>query len=149
MSALVAAPILDGQGNVIGALYGDRRSGGASGGAPDISPFEAKLVELLASGIAAGLARLKEEQAALAARVQFEQFFTPQLAAQLERDPRLLEGRDADVTVLFADIRGFSRVSAAARDRRERWRGFRTPWARFPIACSRTTACWSTTLATS
>jgi adenylate cyclase len=111
VSALVAAPILDGLGNVIGALYGDRRSGGQSGGAPDISAFEAKLVELLASGIAAGLARIKEEQAALAARVQFEQFFTPQLAGQLERDPGLLEGRDAHVTVLFADIRGFSRIS--------------------------------------
>jgi adenylate cyclase len=111
VSALVAAPILDGQGNVIGALYGDRHSGGQSGGAPDISAFEAKLVELLASGIAAGLARIKEEQAALAARVQFEQFFTPQLAGQLEHDPHLLEGRDAEVTVLFADIRGFSRIS--------------------------------------
>jgi adenylate cyclase len=116
VSALVAAPILDGAGNVIGALYGDRRSGGQCGPAPGIrapgiSAFDAKLVELLASGIAAGLARVKEEQAALAARVQFEQFFTPQLAAQLERDPRMLEGRDAEVTVLFADIRGFSRVS--------------------------------------
>ena len=111
VSALVAAPILNGVGEVIGALYGDRRSGGFSGGAPEISAFEAKLVELLASGIAAGLARLKEEQAALAARIQFEQFFTPQLAAQLERDPQLLEGRNADVTILFADIRGFSRVS--------------------------------------
>jgi adenylate cyclase len=111
VSALVAAPILDGAGEVIGALYGDRRSGGQSAGAPEISAFDAKLVELLASGIAAGLARLKEEQAALAARVQFEQFFTPQLAAQLERDPQLLEGRNAEVTLLFADIRGFSRVS--------------------------------------
>jgi adenylate cyclase len=111
VSALVAAPILDGQGRVIGALYGDRRRGVQAGGAPKISAFEAKLVELLASGIAAGLARIKEEQAALEARVQFEQFFTPQLAEQLERDPRLLEGRDANVTVLFADIRGFSRVS--------------------------------------
>ena len=111
VTALVAAPILDGEENVIGALYGDRRGTSASGGIPDISPFEAKLVELLATGIAAGLARLKEEQAALAARVQFEQFFTPQLAEQLEQDPKLLEGRDADVTVLFADIRGFSRIS--------------------------------------
>jgi adenylate cyclase len=111
VSALVAAPILDGAGEVIGALYGDRRSGGSAGGAPRISEFEAKLVELLASGIAAGLARLKEEQAAVAARVQFEQFFTPQLAAQLQRDPALLEGRTAEVTILFADIRGFSRIS--------------------------------------
>jgi adenylate cyclase len=108
---LVAAPILNAAGEVIGALYGDRRSGGQAGGAPEITAFEAKLVELLASGIAAGLARLKEEQAAIAARIQFEQFFTPQLAAQLERDPQLLEGRNADITLLFADIRGFSRVS--------------------------------------
>lgn len=111
VSALVAAPILNGAGTVIGALYGDRRSGGHHGGSPEISAFEAKLVELLASGIAAGLARVKEEQAALAARVQFEQFFTPQLAGQLERDPTLLEGRDAEVTLVFADIRGFSQVS--------------------------------------
>jgi len=111
VSALVAAPILDGSGAVIGALYGDRRSGGQFGGNPEISAFEAKLIELLASGIAAGLARVKEEQAAAAARVQFEQFFTPQLAGQLERDPQLLEGRDAEVTLLFADIRGFSQVS--------------------------------------
>ncbi len=111
VSALVSAPILDGDHNVIGALYGDRRSSGQAHAIPDISPFEAKLVEVLASGIAAGLARMKEEKAAVAARVQFEQFFTPQLAGQLEEDPRLLEGRDAQITILFADIRGFSRLS--------------------------------------
>lgn len=108
--ALVAAPILDGEGKVLGVLYGDRRGGGQVK-VPEISPFEAKLVEVLASGIAAGLARVKEEQAAMAARVQFEQFFTPQLAIQLESDPQLLEGRDANITVLFADVRGFSRIS--------------------------------------
>ena len=114
VSALVAAPILDGEGRVIGALYGDRRSGRNGPGRGrhlEITAFEAKLVELLASGIAGGLARLKEEQAAIAARVRFEQFFTSQLAAQLERDPRLLEGRNAEVTILFADIRGFSSAS--------------------------------------
>jgi adenylate cyclase len=94
ISALVAAPILNGAGEVIGALYGDRRSGGPADDIPDITMFEAKLVEVLASGIAAGLARVKEEKAAIAARVQFEQFFTPQLAVQLERDPKLLDGRD-------------------------------------------------------
>ncbi|TWU20805.1 adenylate/guanylate cyclase domain-containing protein [Bythopirellula polymerisocia] len=109
--ALVAAPILDGDGRVLGVLYGDRRGGGSVNEIPEISPFEAKLVEVLASGIAAGLARVKEEKAAMAARVQFEQFFTPQLAAQMEEDPQLLDGRDANITVLFADIRGFSRIS--------------------------------------
>src|SRR5690606_25666608 len=61
--ALVAAPILDGEGNVLGVLYGDRRGRGEVE-IPEISPFEAKLVEVLASGIATGLARVKEEQAA-------------------------------------------------------------------------------------
>ena len=68
-------------------------------------------MEVLARGVAAGLARLAQEQAALAARVQFEQFFTPELARHLAREPDLLKGRDAEVTILFCDIRGFSRVS--------------------------------------
>lgn len=108
--ALVAAPILDGKGNVLGVLYGDRRSG-KSVEIPEISPFEAKLVEVLASGIAAALARVTKEQAAMAARVQFEQFFTPQIAMQLENDPQLLTGRDANITVLYANVRGFSLIS--------------------------------------
>lgn len=111
VSALVSAPILDGEGNVIGALYGDRRSGGTTSDIPDITLFEAKLVEVLASGIAAGLARVKQQQAAMAARVQLEQFVTPKIAYQLERDPQLLEGRDAVITIMFADIRGFSKIS--------------------------------------
>src|SRR5262249_21087351 len=49
--------------------------------------------------------------AAIAARVQFEQFFTPQLSQQLAHDPGLLDGRDSEVTILFCDIRGFSRIS--------------------------------------
>ena len=112
VDAVVAAPILDGSGAVIGALYGDRRQrSGAMASARPITEVEAMLVELLARGVAAGLARLEQEQAALAARVQFEQFFTPELARQLARQPDLLQGRDAEVTILFCDIRGFSRIS--------------------------------------
>jgi adenylate cyclase len=69
------------------------------------------LVEVLARGVAAGLARLEQEQAALTVQVQFEQFFTPELARQLARQPDLLMGRDSEVTILFCDIRGFSRIS--------------------------------------
>lgn len=109
--AVVAAPILDRQGRVIGALYGDRRCDGVSPRTGPITELEAMVVELLASGIAAGLARLEQEQAALAARVQFEQFFTPEFSRQLTENPDLLKGRDCEVTVLFVDIRGFSRIS--------------------------------------
>jgi class 3 adenylate cyclase len=110
LEAYVAAPILDRNGEVLGALYG-HREGGAAGGKSEITQLESLLVETLACGVAAGLARLEQEKVALQQRVQFEQFFSPQLAARLEVEPDLLRGRDAEVTVLFCDIRGFSSVS--------------------------------------
>lgn len=107
---VVAAPILDRNGEVIAALYGDRRHDSPSASQP-ISKVEAMLVQLLASGVAAGLARLEQERVALASRIQFEQFFTPELSRQLAAHPDLLQGRDCEVTLLFCDIRGFSRIS--------------------------------------
>jgi adenylate cyclase len=109
VQAVVAAPLLDPHGEVLGALYGDRRQQTAA--APQITKLEAMLVEVLAGGLAAGLARLRLEQAALATQVRFEQFFTPDLARQLAARPELLTAQDREVTVLFCDIRGFSRIS--------------------------------------
>ncbi len=109
--AVVAAPILDGRGEVIGALYGERHVRGRVVGWPRVAKVDAMLIELLASSVAAGLARLEQEKATLAARVQFEQFFTRELAHELAARPDLLSGQDREVTLLFADIRGFSRHS--------------------------------------
>ncbi len=110
LEAFVAAPILDRAGGVIGAVYGHR--GPARGGSgPDVTELEALLVEMLACGVAAGLSRLEQERAAVARKVQFEQFFSPELAEQLEAEPDLLVGRDAEVTVMFCDIRGFSGIT--------------------------------------
>jgi adenylate cyclase len=110
LQTVVAAPLLDPAGQVIGALYGERRQAPASplhaGG-----KLEAMLVEMLASGVAAGLARQAHEKAAVAAQVRFEQFFGPDLARRLSHDPNLLDGRDATVTLLFCDVRDFSRYS--------------------------------------
>jgi adenylate cyclase len=107
--AVVAAPILDRRGEVVGALYGDRREDRSV--THPFTRLEAMLVELLAGGVAAGLARLEQEQAAARARVQFEQFFTRELSHQLTLVPDMLRGRDEEVTVLFCDIRGFSRLT--------------------------------------
>jgi adenylate cyclase len=113
VQAVVAAPILDRHGEVIGALYGDRRVGVGVRAKSPISTYEAMLVETLACGVAAGLARVEQEQNAAAARVQFEQFFTKELSLQLTAQPDLLQGRDEEVTLLFCDIRGFSSISEA------------------------------------
>ena len=110
VAAVVVAPILDRDGAVLGVLYGDRLEDNTRVSV-SITELEARLVELLASGVAAGLARLEQEKKALAAQVQFEQFFTPELARHLAAHPDLLKGRDTEVTVLFGDMRSFSRVS--------------------------------------
>ena len=69
------------------------------------------LVEVIAVGVSTGLARMEQEHAALTLQTQFEQFFTPELARQLAAHPELLTGRDMEITVLFCDIRGFSRIT--------------------------------------
>jgi adenylate cyclase len=106
VQAVVAAPILDRNGLVIGALYGDRHAQ-ATVASSTITKLDAMLVELLARGVATGLARLDQEKMV----IRLEQFFTPELARQLATKPELLEGRDAQVTLLFCDIRRFSAIT--------------------------------------
>ncbi len=74
VNALVAAPILNPAGDVIGVLYGDRQSRGLRGGAPPISQLEAMLVQLLAGGVASGLYRLEREEEARAKQKKFVQY---------------------------------------------------------------------------
>jgi adenylate cyclase len=102
VEAAVAAPILNREEKVTGVLYGERRQPGRP-----LGKLEAMLVDLLAFGVAAGLARMEQE----AARIRLEQFFTPRLARILEADPQHLAGKEAEVTILCADIRGFSSIA--------------------------------------
>ena len=106
--AVVAAPIMDSKGNFLGVLYGERSPTGSERRSAII---EGLLVDMLACGLSTGLVRQTHEKDAVQARVQFEQFFTPELARQLALEPTLLHGREADATLLFCDLRGFSRIS--------------------------------------
>jgi adenylate cyclase len=115
VQSIIAAPILDASGDLIGALYGEGRSSTSRerNSTNPLSEIEAKLFELLAYGVATGLARLAQERKLIAERVRFEQFFTPELARELQsRGDEMLATRDADVTIMFCDIKGFSRVSS-------------------------------------
>jgi adenylate cyclase len=107
--AVVCAPICNRKGDVVGALYADRHSPVSS---PKLlTPADAMFAEALAYVVAVGLERLNQEKEAVEQRVRFEQFFSRELAQQLAANPEMLTGKDALVTMLAADIRGFSGVS--------------------------------------
>jgi adenylate cyclase len=111
VKAVVAAPILAKDGTVMGALYGDRRQVPRPGANNQFSRLEALLVEVLASSVAAGLARLRQEGELRKVQDQLTLAFGEKLARELKEHPDLINGREAEITVLFADIRGFSAVS--------------------------------------
>jgi adenylate cyclase len=73
--------------------------------------LEALVVQVLAAAAGAGLEREEQRERAIRSQVQFEQFFSPELARELALDASLLEGREREVTVLFSDVRNFSRIS--------------------------------------
>ena len=110
IEAVVASPVFDANKNVIGAVYGARHADQKTM-TVGIRPIEAQLVQLLAAAVSSGLARVKKEEEAARTRVQFEQFFSRKLVAELERNPSLLEGHDREITVLFCDLRKFSLIS--------------------------------------
>lgn len=117
VDAVVASPVFDAADEIVGVVYGSR---GIHPGAkrPGIMPMEARLVQLLAGAVSAGLARMEKEAEAARNRARFEQFASPVVAAELERNPELLAGNEREITVLFSDLRGFSRISEqlGARD---------------------------------
>ena len=104
--AVVVAPIWSVERQLAGALLGIKVVSPLHR-YPRISKLEAQLVQLFAS--AASSQQAKTE--AIRIRTQFEQFFSPQLAEQLQKNARLLEGGIQEVTILVSDLRGFSRIS--------------------------------------
>ena len=111
VEAIVASPIFDEKDKVAGVVYGSRDLRSAEASQRGIEPLEAQFVQVLAGAVSSGLARLAREADAARARVQFEEFFSPELARALERDPGVLAAKERELSLLFADLRGFSRIS--------------------------------------
>jgi adenylate cyclase len=110
IEAVAASPIFDSREQVVGAVYGSRNRFTAHSGL-GIGPLEAQVMQLLASVVGVGLARQEQEARAARRLVQLEQFFPGDLAREMEQNPHVLDGQEREVTILFSDIRGFSRIA--------------------------------------
>lgn len=110
ISAVVASPILV-NGEVVGAIYGDRRRCSRPGQPPRISKIDAMMMDMLAACVASGVARIKIKEKA----DQYKHFFGPDLARHIEDQPERIklieEGEESEITLLFCDIRNFSAIS--------------------------------------
>ncbi|MEO2014670.1 MAG: adenylate/guanylate cyclase domain-containing protein [Fuerstiella sp.] len=107
VESAVASPILNNKRQVVGVLYGDRGPASNNRSRGNINDLEATLVEILAGAVAGGIARRSEERF----RAALSQFFSPKVANLLSTDPKLMDGQDAEISVLFCDIRGFTSVT--------------------------------------
>ena len=108
--SIVVAPVRNDAGEVIAAVYGVRHGQGDNR-RRGIRTLEARVVELIADSVAVGMARREQEIESARRRVLLEQTFSPAVAEHLHRHPEVLGGQTRDVTMLFADLRGFTKIA--------------------------------------
>lgn len=110
IGSVLAVPILDESSHLVAVLYGERMVSLASL-TQSVTNRDALVANLIAGAVASGISRMRLEQDASRLRHQFGQFFSPQLVRRLETQPDMLNAREVDASMLFCDIRGFSRIS--------------------------------------
>jgi class 3 adenylate cyclase len=108
--AVVLSPVLSSTGDVIGAVYGVRNTHGQNR-RRGIRPLEARMMQILAESVAVGIARLAHETEAARTRVLLEQAFSPTVVEHIHQNPECLAGQLREVTLLFADLRGFTSLA--------------------------------------
>jgi adenylate cyclase len=112
--SVVVAPVLDDVGDVIAAVYGIRHGQGDNR-RRGIRPLEARVVELMADAVRVAMARRAQEIESARQQVLLEQAFSPTVVEHLRRHPEALAGSTRVVTLLFADLRGFTTLAESLR----------------------------------
>ncbi len=108
--SVIVCPIFDSQKQCSAILYGFR-SLNRRNNRQGIRPLEACFIELTAQSISSAMSRLESDAKAAKTKVLLEQAFSPQVARKLQQNPRILQGQTREVSVLFCDLRGFTKIS--------------------------------------
>jgi adenylate cyclase len=105
----IVSPLVDPEGRAIGALYGYRDRGGTSR-RRGFRHLEARLFDMLAQSLGIAIERTRREQELARQRANLERSFAPAVLRLVEEEKDLLRGCERDVSVLMADLRGFTGV---------------------------------------
>jgi adenylate cyclase len=105
LALVAAAPLKDASGEVVGVLYGEGR--GALVGPPtaDVARVKAALLEVLARATAGTLAQREMSR--------LTQYLSPGQAREVLRPGKWERGQEVIVTVLFCDIRDFTKITSS------------------------------------
>ncbi len=110
LHSCIACPVFDKHDSVVAIAYGFRslhRTNSRCG----IRQLEAQFVQLTAGALSSAMARMQSEFDSARTKILLEQAFSPKVAAMLETSPEVLTGCDREVSVLFADLRGFTSIA--------------------------------------
>ncbi|HEV8058632.1 MAG TPA: hypothetical protein VGP68_02090 [Gemmataceae bacterium] len=110
LPSVAAAPLLDSQGAVIGAIYGHRLATSDSLRVP-VNRLLALSVELVASAVSSELVRRQQGQGD-APSGSFADYFPPQVSRRVVDSPQILDDREQDIALLECEIRDFDAVIA-------------------------------------
>lgn len=106
----IICPVLGSGDDVVGVVYGFRSLHGRNN-RRGIRILEAQFAQVVADSLSAGMIRLESEAEATRSKVLLEQVFSPKIAQRLQTCSEVLESKECEVSVLFADLRRFSTIS--------------------------------------
>ena len=107
---VIASPVFNREEKIVGVVYGIRSTIGKNN-RRGVRPLEALWVQLVAESVTAAGVRSALEADLVRSRVMFETAFAPQIVHQILQDPTALVARERELTILFADLRDFTRTS--------------------------------------
>ena len=119
LPALVAAPVLGENGQLIGALYGERLQVNLIDPRHDITELEATLMQTIAGSISAMLARKEQDvdPGMDSGVVDHLDYFPLPMRDELHKFPDLLEPQKMNVTVGMIRLKNFSILSRRLKPR--------------------------------